>query len=163
MPIVWYTRRMMNNDVLRSLRFMLNTHNAKIVEMAKLADFTVEESDIFSYMKDDEDPEYKPCPDKVLANVLDGLIILKRGKDESRPRPPIELPMTNNQVLKKLRVAFQLKEEDMLRLIGASGLPFTKAELSALVRAKDHRNYRPAGDQVLRNFLKGLTAHVQKK
>lgn len=154
---------MTNNDVLRSLRFLLNTHNAKIVEICALAGQTVHEADIFNYMKNDDDPAFVPCPDETLAHFLNGLIIYKRGKDEKRPAPPIELPMTNNQVLKKLRVAFELKEDDMLRIISANGLGFTKAELSALVRAKDHRNYRPAGDQVLRNFLKGLTNHVQKK
>jgi uncharacterized protein YehS (DUF1456 family) len=153
---------MTNNDILRSLRYLLNTHNSKVVEICGLAGFNIAEAEVLAFMKDEEDPDYRNCPDEVLANFLNGLIILKRGKDESRPTPPIELPMSNNQVLKKLRVAFELKEEDMLRIISANGLEFTKAELSALVRAKDHRNYRPAGDQVLRNFLKGLTAEFRK-
>jgi len=153
---------MTNNDILRSLRYLLNAHNSKVVEVCGLAGLNITEAQILTFMKDEEDPDYRNCPDEVLANFLNGLIILKRGKDESRPAPPIELPMSNNQVLKKLRVAFELKEEDMLRIISANGLEFTKAELSALVRAKDHRNYRPAGDQVLRNFLKGLTAAFRK-
>jgi uncharacterized protein YehS (DUF1456 family) len=153
---------MTNNDILRSLRYLLNAHNSKVVEICGLAGFNIPEAEVLAFMKDEEDPNYRNCPDEVLASFLNGLIILKRGKDESRPAPPIELPMSNNQVLKKLRVAFELKEEDMLRIISANGLEFTKAELSALVRAKDHRNYRPAGDQVLRNFLKGLTATFRK-
>lgn len=153
---------MTNNDILRSLRYLLNTHNSKIVEICGLANFTIAESVILTFMKDEEDPDYRRCPDEVLAHFLNGLIILKRGRDESRPAPAIELPMSNNQVLKKLRVAYELKEADMIRIICANGLSFTKAELSALVRAKDHRNYRPAGDQVLRNFLKGLAGEFRK-
>jgi uncharacterized protein YehS (DUF1456 family) len=150
-----------NSDIIRSLRYLLNTHNTKMAEICKLAGANVRDTDLFFYMKEEEDPEYKPCPDEILAHFMDGLIIYKRGQDDSRPRPPLELPITNNQVLKKLKVAFQLKEEDMLKLITASGLTFSKSELSGLMRAKDHRNYRPAGDQVLRHFLKGLTAHLK--
>ena len=33
----------------------------------------------------------------------------------------------------------------------------TKAELNALFRSPEHKNYRACGDQLLRNFLRGLT------
>ncbi len=142
---------------------MLNANNAKMVEICKLGDTFVSEEEMQVFMKEEEDKDHEACPDEVLAGFLNGLIISKRGKDPNRPPPPLELPMSNNQVLKKLRVAFELKEEDMLQIIGANGFEFTKAELSALVRARDHRNYRVAQDQVLRNFLKGLTSRVHEK
>ena len=88
-------------------------------------------------------------------DVIDGWLY-KRGKDESRPTPPIEVPVTNNMVLKKLRVAFELKEEDMHAILKAADFPVSKPELSALVRKVGHSNYRACGDQLLRNFLKGL-------
>ena len=84
-------------------------------------------------------------------------MIHKRGKDESRPAPPIELPLTNNLILKKLRVAFELKEEDLHAILKNAGFPISKPELSALFRKAGHSNYRVCGDQLLRNFLKGLT------
>lgn len=66
--------------------------------------------------------------------------------------------MSNNQVLKKLRVALELREDDILDILREADLPMTRAEVGALFRKKDHKNYRPCGDQVLRNFLRGLTA-----
>ena len=92
-----------------------------------------------------------------MANFLDGLILFKRGRDESRPLPPIEVPITNNIILKKLRVAFQLKDTDIITLIQKSGLSLTKTELSAFFRQPGQRNYREIQDQFLRNLLKGMT------
>jgi uncharacterized protein YehS (DUF1456 family) len=92
-----------------------------------------------------------------MAHFLDGLIYFKRGKDESRAPVPFELPINNNVVLKKLRVAFSLKEDDMHDILKAAGFSVARSELSALLRKKDHVNYRECGDQLLRNFLKGLT------
>jgi uncharacterized protein YehS (DUF1456 family) len=73
----------------------------------------------------------------------------------------VEKRVTNNVVLKKLRVAFELKDVDMHRAFDDAGFPVTKPELSALFRQADHKNYRPCGDQMLRNFLKGLTVRLR--
>lgn len=148
---------MINNDILRSLRYCLNVNDKKLVEILALADCKVTLDKIQSFLKKDDEEGYLLCDDETMAHFLDGLIYYKRGKDESRPRPPIELPMTNNLVLKKLRVAFQLKEEDMHRILEKSNYPIGRSELSAFLRKKDHVNYRNCGDQVLRYFLKGLS------
>jgi len=74
----------------------------------------------------------------------------------------LNLPdMHGYDVLKKLRVAFQLKDVDMHAIFAAAGFPLSKPELSALFRQPDHKNYRACGDQLLRNFLKGLTARLR--
>jgi uncharacterized protein YehS (DUF1456 family) len=64
-------------------------------------------------------------------------------------------------VLKKLRVAFELKDVDMHRTFEDAGFPVSKPELSALFRQPDHRNFRQCGDEMLRTFLKGLTLRVR--
>ncbi|UVE16642.1 DUF1456 family protein [Pseudomonas sp. LS44] len=152
---------MLNNDVLRSVRYMLDLSDAKVVEILKLANYDVTKSEVDAYLKKEDEEGFAPCDDEVLAHFLDGLVIHRRGKDESRPTPPIELPLTNNVVLKKLRVAFELKEDDILGLLQAVDLPISRPELSALFRKFGHSNYRTCGDQVLRNFLKGLTHRVR--
>ena len=111
-------------------------------------------------LKEDE-PGHVPCSDEVLAHVLDGLIIHLRGREEGKPPRPVEKRISNNVVLKKLRVAFQLTDVDMHRIFADAGHPVTKPEMSALFRQAGHRNYRPCGDQLLRNFLKGLTMRVR--
>ena len=152
---------MVNNDVLRSLRYILNVSDAKLAEIAWLTGCEIPTAELEAYLKKDDEEGYKPCGDRIMAHFLDGLVIHKRGRDESRPAPPIELPITNNLVLKKLRVAFELKEEDMHAILAAAGFPVSKPELSALFRKPGHSNYRACGDQLLRNFLKGLALRGQ--
>ncbi len=148
---------MINNDVLRSVRYMLDLSDAKMVDILRLVGFEFSKADMLACMKKEDEEGYLACSDTVLAHFLDGLIIYKRGKDESRPPLPIELPVSNNLVLKKLRVAFELKEDDINAILLAAGFEVSKPELSALFRKADHKNYRTCGDQFLRNFLKGLT------
>ena len=74
----------------------------------------------------------------------------------------MELPLTNNITLKKLRVAFELRDDDILAILDSVSFIVTKTELGALFRKPGHNNYRPCGDQLLRNFLKGLTQRQQR-
>ncbi|WP_431482334.1 YehS family protein [Pseudomonas solani] len=149
---------MTNNDVLRSLRYLLDISDARVVEIIGLADQEVSRQEVASWLVRDDEEGYHSCSDKSLAGFLDGLVYTLRGKDESRPPLPLELPMSNNQILKKLRVAFELREDDILAILQEADLPMTRAEIGALFRKKDHKNYRACGDQILRNFLRGLTA-----
>lgn len=150
---------MINNDVLRSIRFMLDLSDAKVVEITQLADpaFPLEKADVPALLKKDEEEGAVACSDRILAHFLDGLILYFRGRDESQPQRPVESRITNNLVLKKLRVAFQLKDVDMHEIMQGAGFPLTKPEMTALFRQPGHKHYRPCGDQILRNFLKGLT------
>ncbi|RWU25174.1 DUF1456 domain-containing protein [Pseudomonas alkylphenolica] len=152
---------MIHNDVLRSLRYLLDVNDAKLSDIIKLSGFEVAKNDIVAYLKKEDEEGFERCPDEVIAHFLDGLVIYKRGKDDSRPPLPIELPVTNNIIMKKLRVAFELKEDDLHAILKAADFPVSKPELSALFRKVGHNNYRPCGDQLLRNFLKGLTLRVR--
>ncbi len=154
---------MINNDVLRSIRYMLDLSDIKVVEIAALADpaFALEKTDVQAFLRRDDDPEYIECSDAVLAHVLDGLVIHCRGRNDSLPPRPVEKRISNNLVLKKLRVAFEMKDVDMHEVFAAAGFPISKPELSALFRQPGHKNYRACGDQLLRNFLKGLTLRVR--
>jgi uncharacterized protein YehS (DUF1456 family) len=154
---------MINNDVLRSIRYMLDLSDIKVVEITKLVDpaFPLEKADVQAFLRKEDDPDYAECSNAVLAHFLDGLIIHCRGRDESLPPRPVEKRITNNVVLKKLRVAFALKDVDMHEIFESAGFPISRPELSALFRQPGHHNYRACGDQLLRNFLKGLTLRVR--
>lgn len=157
-----YSGRMINNDVIRAIRFILNVSEFKLVEIAALGGGVVTQQQINAYMKEEEEPGFELCPQNLMARFLNGIIIYKRGKDETRPPLAPELP-TNNVVLKKLRVAFQLKDDDILEMLEGVGFRVTKSELSALFRKEGHVNYRPCGDQLLRNFLKALADREKAK
>ena len=154
---------MTNNDILRSVRYMLDLSEPKVVEVFKLADVDVEREDVRDFLRIEEDEQYLECDDNTMLNFLNGLVILKRGKNENAAAPDIVSveKMSNNLVLKKLRVAFELKEELMHEVFSNADYQISKPELSAFFRKKGHDNYRACGDQVLRYFLKGLTIRLR--
>lgn len=152
---------MINNDVLRSLRYMLDISDEQLAGIVELGGYAVSEEQIAAVLKKDDEPGFEPCSDELLAHALDGLVYFKRGKDDSRPAPALELPVSNNQVLKKLRVAFELKEDDIHAIMRSVDFAVSKPEMSALFRKAGTSNYRPCGDQFLRNFLKGLTQRLR--
>lgn len=155
---------MKHNDVLRSIRYMLDISDTQLLSMIKLAkpDIDVDRDAVIAYLKKDDEPGFLSCPAKVMAAFLDGLVYHRRGRDDSRPQLETVPPISNNMVLKKLRVAFELKDVDMTTIMQSVGVSVGKTELSALFRAPGHQNYRNCGDQWLRNFLKGLTLRVRK-
>lgn len=158
---------MMTNDVLRSVRYMLDLADVHVVNMIKLAGYEVSQQDVASWLKKEGEKGFAECPAMSLVHFLDGLIIFRRGKNENAAAERAarstsnDLSLSNNQVLKKLRVAFELKEDDLNSIMDAAGFKISKPELSALLRKEGQKNYRPCGDQFLRNFLKGLTLRIR--
>ncbi len=69
--------------------------------------------------------------------------------------------MNNNEIFKKLRVALQLRDEQIIDILKLSDFRMEKSELNAFFRNQDHPNYMECGDQVLRNFLNGLIVHLR--
>ncbi|KKX48592.1 MULTISPECIES: DUF1456 family protein [Sphingobacterium] len=64
--------------------------------------------------------------------------------------------MSNNDIMKKLRVALKFTDDDIINVLALVDFRATKTELSAIFRKEDHPNFKPCGDQLLRNFLNGL-------
>jgi uncharacterized protein YehS (DUF1456 family) len=149
---------MTHNDALRSLRHILNINDAKFSEIFALGGCVVSPAETSAYLESEEAPGYKECTHATMAHFLNGLVIFKRGRDSTKPSQPLEPHVTNNIILKKVRVAFQLKDEDLTKLFAKVGMTVSKTEMSAFFRSRDHRNYRNCGDQMLRNLLKGLAS-----
>ncbi|HEK0711984.1 TPA: DUF1456 family protein [Proteus mirabilis] len=154
---------MQNNYVLRSVRYMLDFSDGHIVDIMKLADFTATKEQVNQWLKKDDDPAFVECDDMALGHFLNGLIFYRRGKDEKYPTPEVEKRITNNIILKKLRVAFELKDMDMINIYELADFRVSKPELSAIFRKPGHKNYRNCGDQLVRYFLKGLTETLRGK
>ncbi|MDK9706740.1 MAG: DUF1456 family protein [Desulforhopalus sp.] len=146
---------MNNNEILRSVRYILSLGDEKMIALFALGGCRVSREQVCNWLKKDDDPAQQNCTDGELARFLNGLITKKRGTKEG---PPVEVEnrLNNNIVLRKLKIAFNLQSVDMLQIMAQAGLPISDHELSAFFRKADHKHYRPCKDQVLRNFLKGL-------
>ena len=119
------------------------------------ADLNVTRGQVSDWLKKDDDPEQQPCDDRTLACFLNGLINEMRGKKEgTQPEP--EDKLNNNIIFKKLKIALNLKAEDILRILGLADFSLSKHELSAFFRKKGHKHYRECQEQILRNFLHGI-------
>ena len=64
--------------------------------------------------------------------------------------------LSNNDILKKLRVAHKMRNEDIIDVLKLVEFDISKGALGDMFRKEDHPNYVEAGDQILRNFLNGL-------
>lgn len=145
----------MKNDILRRIRYTFDFDDAKMIAIFGKADHEVTRAEISDWLKKDDDPAFKEFSDKQLAIFLNGLINDKRGKREGvQPEP--ENYLTNNAILMKLKIALNLKAEDVLEIMALAGMRISKHELSAFFRKPGHRQYRECQTQMLRNFLNGL-------
>ncbi|MDC1080474.1 DUF1456 family protein [Flavobacteriaceae bacterium] len=71
------------------------------------------------------------------------------------------MPLTNNDIFKKLRVAHKLKDIDIIEICKLVDFKVSKAELGAFFRNENHPKYMECGDQILRNFLNGLVIYLR--
>ena len=165
-----------NNDILIRLRYALDIKDREMVQIFKLGGIEVTREEVLKLLiktkdsyeesfesNNDMDNDNIPCDNVMLESFLNGLIIYKRGKQESGPgqteRPPLMIKgndSVNNVLLKKLKIALKLTSEDMIEILNDAGVIISKGELSALLRKEGHNNYRKCGDRYARNFLKGL-------
>jgi len=144
-----------NNDILRRIRYIFDFNDNKMIAVFGLADYKVTREQISDWLKKDDDPACQPCSDTQLAIFLNGLINDKRGKKEgAQPEP--EQHLTNNIIFMKLKIALNLKADDVLEILSLVDMNISKHELSAFFRKTDHKHYRKCKDQILRNFLKGV-------
>ena len=153
------------NDILRQLRYTLNINDSTMIKIFKLADREIERSHLTGLLKKEDEGGFIICGDDVLRYLLDGLILHKRGKKEIKPGETrkSDSRLTNNSILKKIRIALELKEDDMLGILKLANINISKPELTALFRREGHKNYEECGEQFLRKFLKGLTIRYRPR
>lgn len=146
---------MNNNSILRRLRFTFDFNDTKMIELFQLAGKTVTRAEVSDWLKKEEDEEFKNLNDQQLAYFLNGFIILNRGKKEGET-PIAEKKLNNNIVFRKLKIALNYRDEDILNIYELMNFQISKHELSAFFRKPDHQHYRLCKDQFIRNFLQGL-------
>jgi len=146
---------MTNNDVLRRIRYIFDYDDSKMLAIFALADHQVSREQISDWLKKDDDPAYQECSDINMAIFLNGLINDKRGKKEGGQVEP-EKSLTNNIIFRKLKIALDLKDDDILAILELVDFRLSKHELSAFFRKPTHKNYRLCKNQILRNFLQGV-------
>ncbi len=153
---------MTNNDILRRIRYAFDFSDPKMTAIFELADLKVTKEQILNWLKKDDDPDYQELSDNQLAIFLNGLISEKRGKKDG-PQPEPEQNLNNNIIFRKLKIALDLKAEDVLEILALADFELSKHELSAFFRKPGHKHFRECKEQVLRNFLQGMQIKYRAK
>jgi uncharacterized protein YehS (DUF1456 family) len=155
---------MTNNDLLRRLRYALDLNAVSIAETCALAGHGIGPLEVLNLLKKEDEKGFVACDDSVMAAFLDGLITSRRGPRDGSAgtAAPSDGLLNNNLILRKLRIALELTDADMLSLFRQAGVILSKPELTALFRGIGQRNYKECGDQLLRNFVRGLTLGFKK-
>ncbi len=126
-----------------------------MAEIFALGGKAVPFEEVANWLKKEEEPEFVALYDKDLAAFLNGLIVLKRGPNDDST-PVAEKSLDNNAILRKLKIALDMKDDDMLEIFALRSFRLSKHELSAFFRKPTQPQYRQCKDQILRNFLMGL-------
>ncbi len=146
---------MSNNNILRRLRFTFDFSDSDMMELFALGGMEASRAQISSWLKKEDDDDFQGIIDKQLATFLNGFIIKRRGKKDDTI-PKAEKSLSNNLIFRKLRIALNLKEDDLLDIFELAEFRISKHEISAFFRKPTQSQYRLCKDQVLRNFLFGL-------
>ncbi|KHA61167.1 hypothetical protein NL53_05845 [Vibrio variabilis] len=146
---------MTNNEILRRIQHSLNLKPAQIVKAFDQVDSPITPNQVNDWLKADSDKSATKMKDKELALFLNGFINLKRGKKEGeQPKP--EQKLTNNMIFMKLRIALNMKAEDVLDVLELMGVSLSKYEVGAYFRKPNNKNYKACDDQLLCDFLHGV-------
>ncbi len=151
---------MTNNDVFRRIRYTFDLKDSLMVDIFATADYTVTKEQVSGWLKKEGDESYSEATDTDLAAFLNGFINTRRGKLDG-VQPELEVRLNNNMILRKLRIALDMKAEDILETLQVVGFRLSKPELSAFFRKPGHKHYRECKDQILRNFLMGMQRQLR--
>ena len=151
---------MTNNDILSRIRNTFDLNDSAVIEIFDLADFAATEAQVAAWFKPEEDEAFIKLNDTELALFLNGFINLKRGKRDGEPAK-LEATLNNNMIFQKLRIALNLKAEDILHILQLVEVRLTKHELSALFRKPGNKHYRACKDEVLQGFLEGIQCQLR--
>lgn len=154
---------MSHNDTLRRLRYALDLNDDGMLELFALGGRELQQTELRALLVKEGGSSFQACGDGLMGAFLDGLIIGQRGARENAPQPPDYevVGLSNNAVLKKLRIALEFHEPEMLDTFMEGGAALSTHELGALFRKETNKHFRPCSGTVLRAFLKGLAGRLR--
>jgi len=144
------------NDILFKIKTALSLDNSQIIEAYRLADYEMSEARLEAISKRRLDKGYEEATYEELGVFLDGLVLLKRGPSDKVADDNEAVPLTNNLILKKIRVAMELKEPELVILFALAEVELTKRQIGSLFRKEGTKNFKACSDELLMAFLDGL-------
>lgn len=153
---------MLANDILRKIRYALELKDKEMIKIFHDGQGEMDHATLRNLLKKEDDPGFELCSYPLLNSFFDGLILYYRGPAQNTVAKEPTEDITNNVILRKIRIALSYQDTDILKILKLAGTSVSKSELSAFFRKSGHRHYKKCGDQWLRHFLHGLALYRQK-
>ena len=131
-------------------------NEAEILKAYELEGYEMDPQHLEALLKKRVDKGFELCSYEELGIFLDGLVTLRRGPSPKKPADDEAVALTNNLILKKLRIALELKEPETEIIFGLGDVTLGKQELKSLFRKEGHKNFKACSDELLMAFLEGL-------
>lgn len=150
---------MTNNDTFQLIHSTFDLNIEAVLDIFNLADFQATPEQVTAWLNHEGDESFVEMNGTELALFLNGFINLKRGKRDGEQAKP-EAHLNNNMVFQKLRIALNLKSEDILSIFELENVHFSKHEVSAFFRKPNNKHYRECTDKTLKSFLLGVQSNM---
>ena len=144
------------NDILFKIQKALSLKNKELIEAYALVNYEMTEKRLESILKRHQDKGYEEATYEELGLFLDGLVTLKRGENSASSDDDTVVELTNNLILKKLRVAMELKEAELIIVFALAEVNITKRQIGSLFRKEGSKNFKSCSDELLLAFIDGL-------
>ena len=143
------------NEILYRIQKALNLSINEMLEIYKLESYKMSETHLDSLLKRRQEKGFMLCSYEELGVFLDGLVTFKRGPSPKKSNDEV-VELTNNLILKKLRIALELKEDETEIIFGLADIELTKQQLASLFRKENHKNFKPCSAELFMAFIEGL-------
>jgi len=144
------------NDILFKIKTALSLKSSEIIKAYSLVEYTMTEERLNNVLKRRQDQGYEEANYEELGLFLDGLVLLKRGESSNKVESDEVVELTNNLILKKLRVAMNLKESDLVIIFALAEVVLNKRQIGSLFRKEGGKNFKACSDELLFAFIEGL-------
>jgi uncharacterized protein YehS (DUF1456 family) len=144
------------NEILYRIKKALGLSLEEMLTAYQLEAYKIDASHLENLLKRRQDKSFQLCSYEELGVFLDGLVTLKRGPSPKKSDSDEVVELTNNLILKKLRIALELKEAETEIIFSLADVTLSKQELKSLFRKESHKNFKPCSDTLLMSFLEGL-------
>ena len=144
------------NDILFKIKKALSLDEKSMQDAYALANYEMSSERLSNILKRRQDKGYEEATYEELGVFLDGLVILKRGPSDKVQKDDTVVELSNNLILKKIRVAMELKEAELIILFALAEVTLTKRQIGSLFRKEGSKNFKACSDELLMAFLDGL-------
>ncbi len=142
------------SEVIKSIKDALSLNRAQMLHIYELEEFPMSKERLDNILKNSSKKSSINATYEELGIFLDGLIQFKRGTPKKELEDDVVLD--NNLILKKLRVALNLKEHELMMIFELVDFDISKSTLKDIFRSPNHPKFKECSNTTLKAFLDGL-------